>query len=261
MPAYFPIPTPLALTITSTKSAVLQTQAVIPSSAPATPEVVKKPKTKKKLSTAAIISIAFGILSLFLVIGLIGLFIVRRSVAQKRTLANHSLKTGSSSDPKSNAEKKIENAPLSPDWGFLQTRSTINEELPTEDLNASKAQGMPAPARDSLVSQMTINSKGPTLEGGSYYGRLSRNKTGFSRHSGGSVSISPIPSLQSQSPYSDYRNCNEHQTNICTGVSSTAPFLVEQGMSAEEMARLEDEERRLDAAIAAAEAEKSKNYR
>lgn len=39
--------------------------------------------------------------------------------------------------------------------------------------------------------------------------------------------------------------------------SLQAPFLSEEGMSAEEIARLEDEERRIDAAIAAAEAEES----
>ena len=37
--------------------------------------------------------------------------------------------------------------------------------------------------------------------------------------------------------------------------SLQAPFLSEEGMSAEEIARLEEEERRIDAAIAAAEAE------
>jgi hypothetical protein len=56
-------------------------------------------------------------------------------------------------------------------------------------------------------------------------------------------------------PYSDIPTYGEtrHTPQLYESPSQT-PFLSEPGMSAEELSRLEEEERRIDAAIAAAEA-------
>ncbi|POS87302.1 hypothetical protein EPUL_002544 [Erysiphe pulchra] len=250
VPALLPTPTPIAVTITSTKSALLQTSTPPPTSLSTSTILSDASSTKKKkgLSTASIIGIAFGIFSIFLLIGLIGLVLLRRSSAKKRAQAAHSLAINSFTNSNLKTEKDNSESPTSQSgWG--QTPREHGQCYNTELVNPSQAISIP-PA--------TVVNKGGT-DNEVHLGDF-RRKSGLKRNSLGSVSISPIPSLRSESMYDPYRNgeegLNAMMMNSGIGMGSTAPFLREEGMSAEEMARLEDEERRIDAAIAAADAEK-----
>ncbi|RKF61134.1 hypothetical protein OnM2_044034 [Erysiphe neolycopersici] len=250
VPASLPTPTLLAVTITSTKSAVLQTSTPEVASL-STSIILPKASSKKKkkgLHTAGVIGIAFGIFSFFLVIGLIGLVLLRRSSAKKRAQAANSLSIKSFTNSNLKTEKDNSESPTSQSgWGKSQSehRECYNSEL----VNSSQATPIPL---------ATASTKGGTDN--EVHTRDFRRKSGMKRNSVGSVSISPIPSLRSESIYDPYRNgeegLNTMMMNSGTGMGSTVPYLREEGMSAEEMARLEDEERRIDAAIAAAEAEK-----
>lgn len=90
-----------------------------------------------------------------------------------------------------------------------------------------------------------------------------RSLSVVSRESATSVGVSPILSPRSGSGYDAFGCAGEELSGIdmgvSSGMSSAAPFLREEGMSPEEMARLEDEERRIDAAIAQAEAKRGIN--
>ncbi|KAI6249555.1 hypothetical protein HI914_01708 [Erysiphe necator] len=255
VPASFSAPALLSVTITSTKSALLQT------STPATTSLSTSTSTstslslkkKKGLSTASVIGIAFGIFSIFLLIGLIGLVLLRRSSAKKRAQAAHSLSITSFTKSHLKTEKDNSETPNSQfGWGQMPRGQA---ECHNPDLVAPP-QGIPLPQAAAGIKGATDNE---------VHLRDFRRKSGMKRNSLGSVSISPIPSLRSESMYDPYRNGEEGLNtmimNSGMGLGSTAPFLREEGMSAEEMARLEDEERRIDAAIAAAEAEKMRARR
>ncbi|RKF57950.1 hypothetical protein GcC1_186002 [Golovinomyces cichoracearum] len=259
IPTLFPSPLPLAITITSTRSAILQTQTaestlmVISSETPT--DVTTKPK--KAFSTATAIGVAFGVLSIFFLIGIVGILLLRRSSARKRAQAAQSLNKESFQFSNLKVEKDINNPPRfsSAKWGIRKSRmlGSLNEEENTPDLK-SQDKGI-------ISSQPTKNDKSNLEENGVTLKDISHRKSNNPhRNSDGSVTISPIPSPRSESPFESFTNNgevqNELRMNTGLAMGSTAPFLREEGMSAEEMAKLEDEERRIDAAIAAAEAER-----
>ncbi|TQS39115.1 hypothetical protein Golomagni_00362 [Golovinomyces magnicellulatus] len=259
IPTLFPSPIPLAITITSTRSTLLQTQTpestlmVVSSETPT--DVILKPK--KTFSTANAIGVAFGVLSLFFLIGIVGILLLRRSNARKRAQAAQSLNKESFQFSNLKVEKEVNNSPRfsSARWGITKNSilRSLNEEENTPD---TKSQD-----KGTIITQSSTNIKSNPQENGVILKDMSHRKSNNPhRNSEGSVTISPIPSPRSESPFESFANNgqvqNEMRMNTGIPMGSTAPFLREEGMSAEEMARLEDEERRIDAAIAAAEAER-----
>lgn len=255
IPASLPTPTLLAVTITSTKTALLQTStsASISLSISTTLPNASTAKKKKGLSTASLIGIAFGIFSVFLLIGLVGLVVLRRSSAKKRAQAAHSLAINSFTNPNIKTEKENSESPSTQSvWG--QSPREHGECYNSKLMNSSQV--IPIPPATVTIQGGTDNET---------YPRAFRRKSDMKRNSLGSVSISPIPSLRSESMYDPYQNgeegLNTIMMNSSKGMGSAAPYLREEGMSAEEMSRLEDEERRIDAAIAAADAQKLRAMR
>ncbi|EPQ66439.1 Bgt-2525 [Blumeria graminis f. sp. tritici] len=262
MPPFFPPPIPMIATITSTKSTVLQTQtipATLSSSSKSTSPASTSSAQKKHLSTSTTIGIAFGVFIVLVLLGFIALFFYRRSRTNKRAETARSHNNEPFLDRGHHAEKENVDSPtsnsgwiMSPTRGIDQSQDMVKGP---EQIRSSLE-----PASPTITTNMT---GGETESPMNPIAR--RSLSVVSRESATSVGVSPMLSPRSGSGYDAFGCASEELSGIdmgmSSGMSSAAPFLREEGMSPEEMARLEDEERRIDAAIAQAEAERGINRR
>ncbi|KAI0995618.1 hypothetical protein K3495_g12562 [Podosphaera aphanis] len=267
MPTSFPPPTHLSLAISTAKSTLLVIQTPPPLTPSSIPVPVSPNLPKKPLATGVKIGIGFGILSIFVLFGFLGLFLLRRSRLKKASQANRSLDIDSFPDTNNHHEKNNCGLPTTPSgWANSQTRTLIPGQTPGQESGDTTYNRQMTPVPGS--SAPMISSKNIELDGNEPISKPPvhnrRSMSVVSRESTGTVSISSIPSPQS-TVFDIYKDGLGNQARMSVGmgmgIGSTAPFLREEGMTPEELARLEDEERRIDAAIAEAEAERALNGR
>lgn len=265
---------------TPTGTTYVATTTIMPTASAASVAGASTSHSKGGLSTGALVGIIVGAVGGCLILALLGLLCLRRG---KRTRSNTVDSHGSAPEhvlltqPYSSfgsrdliAEKdspttlaSILESPLSRPALPQNPRhsyDSLNASAPYSGLAAAvpKRKQAPPPPVAQNIHQRSLLSRG--ISDASTSGPLRR---GLSDASG---PISPHSTVREEGEdfeeYHDvpiYRDAR-HTPTLYESHPSTphlqAPFLSEEGMSAEEIARLEEEERRIDAAIAEAEAER-----
>ena len=206
--------------------------------------------TSHGLSTGAKVGIALGALVLVALLLLGALFFLRRkhrsrSPPPEQVMLTRDLHTDSFSRSALITEK--ENS----------TRHSVTTAAPTEEHLPIQRHSTPSPTPYDTMPAASYSEPVSELPR-----RKPTNASAVSRISGlaspRSITVSTPPDEyeeyrdQPMPVYGDARHSPRvYSTEEGQGVQ--APFLTEEGMSAEEVARLEEEERRIDAAIAEAE--------
>jgi hypothetical protein len=238
------LPATTSSVMTTVTGSVTTTISALPSTAPSSAVTV----TSHGLSTGAKVGIALGALVLVAILLLAALFFLcrkhrSRSPPPERVMLTRDMHTDSFGRNALIAEKETAAA------NNIANASPVDENLPIQRHSTHQPYDS-IPAAPYTESTSSVPRRKPT------------NASAVSRISGPasprSLTVSTPPDEyeeyrdQPMPVYGDARHSPRvYSTEERQGVK--APFLSEEGMSAEEVARLEEEERRIDAAIAEAE--------
>lgn len=248
--------------------------------------------SSSKLGIGPIVGIAVGGVAVLAILAFLIFACLRRR--RNGSEARHTLLRDDASGPRdmihgTPAEKHISVAPAVPMLSFLETRPTSN---PFDHLELSEPYSGPAGPMHRSRPSSSAPTPVPTASTAASAGQgatLGAGAIGIAASAGAGAALvarrsvaSTIPEAESpvvpdnltevtaplsprsttrsvsaySVPYSDnpmYGDVPRHAPQLYESPSQT-PFLSEPGMSAEELSRLEEEERRIDAAIAEAEA-------
>jgi hypothetical protein len=242
--------TSFATTKTLAESTVATT-TVTPS---ATAGTVSSTSSKGGLSVGAKVGIALGALLLFALLLLAALCVLRRKHKQKtqpeQVMLTRSMHTDSFSRNLM-TEKEEHIITASPTTGVLEGDHSPDTALPIQRHSALSPYE-PVPSAPYTGAAANVPRRKPT--NATMVSTVSRGISTNSRSTSGGA-LSPRSGGTSAGGFEEYHDVPiygdaRHSPQVFQG---TAPFLTEEGMSAEEVARLEEEERRIDAAIAEAD--------
>jgi hypothetical protein len=257
--------TPTAITTTTSTSytSISELTASSTSSAPTSVTSTASPShSSGSLSTGAKVGIALGALFLAAILLLVALFFLRRKHSRRSQPEQAMLTRDMHSDSFSRnliAEKdELNSSPLSapsPTDSSLpiQRHSALSlyEPLPSAPYSGVAATAPSAIPRRKPTTAAMASAVSRGLSSAS-------NGSGLSPRSVTTTNGTPSHEFEEYHDvpiYGDARHVP--QLNTFSGaLHSQAPFLGEESMTAEEAARLEEEERRIDAAIEAAERER-----
>jgi hypothetical protein len=216
------------------------TAASSASASAATAEAATAVESNSKLATGAIVGIGVGGAAFLLLLAFVAFACIRRRRRSSPPQGKHMLlqsTTDATSRERSQRTPPEKAFTPAPTKSFLQTRPASGFDYPRLSLlysglaAASPRNSTAAPAASGAIAVIPENMS-------EISGPVSPRSTLRS------VAIFSEPYEDMPAPYTD-----ERQPHL----SSQTPFLSEPGMSAEELSRLEEEERRIDAAIAEAE--------
>jgi hypothetical protein len=271
---------PTSSAVTVTASAWTTTYTPVPSATSPASQSDASGSSHSKLGTGPIVGIAVGGAVVLILIAFLAFFCVRRrrpdSEAKEMLLQDGSAGSRDALHGVQGEKRPSSIIPSVPMLSFLETRPSSG---PFDHLERSEPYFGPAgpmvrsrPPSTAVPGASTTASTSTALAAGALGASAGAagaaavaaakrvSSTAESLMVPDHMSEAPSPhterSLSTYSvPYSDIPTYGEtrHTPQLYESPSQT-PFLSEPGMSAEELSRLEEEERRIDAAIAAAEA-------
>jgi hypothetical protein len=264
---------PTSSAVTVTASDWTTTYTPVPSATSPASQSDASGSSHSKLGTGPIVGIAVGGAVVLILIAFLAIFCVRRrrpdSEAKEMLLQDGSAGSRDALHGVQGEKRPSSIIPSVPMLSFLETRPSPG---PFDHLERSEPYFGPAgpmvrsrPPSTAVPGASTTASTSTALAAGAADAatvaaakRVSSTAESLMVPDHMSEALSPRTerSLSTYSvPYSDIPTYGEtrHTPQLYESPSQT-PFLSEPGMSAEELSRLEEEERRIDAAIAAAEA-------